>query len=70
MNVRSSSARAIDAPGDPTSPAVDSDALDALAWIENGMPETLIGYGPDAPQLTEAQCKEFERASYVRRSLV
>jgi hypothetical protein len=30
------------------------------------MPDSQVGYGPDAPKLTEDQLREFERAAYVR----
>ena len=46
-------------------PTRDRDALDALAWIESGMPDEEVGYGPDALQLTPEQLGEFEPASYV-----
>jgi hypothetical protein len=46
--------------------ALDQDAADALAWIESGMPDDRVGYGPDAPKLTEAQRQQFEPGSYVR----
>ena len=46
-------------------PTRDRDALDALAWIESGMPDGKVGYSPDAPQLTPEQLEEFEPASYV-----
>lgn len=36
-------------------PARDRDALEALAWMESGMPDSKVGYGPDAPQLTPEQ---------------
>jgi hypothetical protein len=45
-------------------PTLDRDALEALAWIESGMPDNKVGYGPDAPKLTEEQRREFEPASY------
>ena len=47
-------------------PTPDRDALEALAWIESGMPDSEVGYGPDAPKLTEQQRRQFKRASYVR----
>lgn len=47
-------------------PTLDRDALDALAWIDSGMPDSKAGYGPDAPKLTEGQRRQFEPASYVR----
>ena len=54
-------------PVNPTpDPTLDRDALDALAWIERGMPESQVGYGPDAPKLTEDQRRQFKPASYVR----
>jgi hypothetical protein len=46
-------------------PTLDRDALEALAWIESGMPDGKVGYGPDAPRLTPEQAKEFTPASYV-----
>jgi hypothetical protein len=45
---------------------LDRDAVEALAWIERGMPDSQVGYGPDAPKLTDDQRKQFERASYMR----
>jgi len=45
-------------------PTLDRDALEALAWIESGMPDSKVGYGPDAPKLTEEQRREFEPTSY------
>jgi hypothetical protein len=53
------------APGTPE-PTLDRDAREALAWIESGMPDSQVGYGPDAPKLTEDQLREFERTAYVR----
>ena len=47
-------------------PTLDRDALEALAWIDSGMPDSKVGYGPDAPKLTEGQRRQFEPASYVR----
>jgi hypothetical protein len=47
-------------------PTLDRDALEALAWIESGMPDSKVGYGPDAPKLTEDQRRQFEWESYVR----
>jgi hypothetical protein len=47
-------------------PTLDRDALEALAWIERGMPDSEVGYGPDAPKLSEDQQRQFEPASYVR----
>ena len=52
--------------GDDVPPTMDRDAQDALAWIESGMPDDAIGYGPDAPRLTQAQLDEFKPASYTR----
>ena len=49
-------------------PTLDRDALEALAWIDSGMPDSKVGYGPDAPKLTEGQRRQFEPASYVRAS--
>ena len=49
---------------EPPQPTLDRDALDALAWIESGMPDDKVGYGPDAPRLTPEQLEEFESASY------
>lgn len=46
-------------------PTLDQDALDALAWIGSEMPDSKVGYGSDAPQLTPEQLGEFEQASYV-----
>jgi hypothetical protein len=46
-------------------PTLDRDALDALAWIEGGMPDGKVGYGPDAPQFTPEQLGELAPASYV-----
>ena len=79
MNARSSSAKPLihrslaklgsrrkaPARGTPE-PTLDRDALEALAWIESGMPDSKVGYGPDAPKLTEDQRRQFERESYVR----
>jgi len=47
-------------------PTRDPDALDALAWIESGMPDSAVGYGPDAPRLAPEQIAEFQRASYLQ----
>lgn len=55
------------APGAPEA-TLDRDALEALAWIESGMPDSRVGYGPDAPELTEAERQQFVPASYVRVS--
>ncbi len=79
MNARSSSAKPLihRSPAKPGSqrkgpaqgtaePTLDRDALEALAWIESGMPDSKVGYGPDAPKLSEEQRREFEPASYVR----
>ena len=30
------------------------------------MPDSKVGYGPDAPKLTEDQRRQFERVSYER----
>lgn len=49
----------------PVEPTLDRDALDALAWIERGMPDDQAGYGPDAPKLTQDQLAELKPASYV-----
>jgi hypothetical protein len=79
MNARSSSAKPLihrslaklgsrrkaPARGTPE-PTLDRDALEALAWIESGMPDSKVGYGPDAPKLTEDQRRQFERVSYER----
>jgi len=46
-------------------PTLDWDALDAMAWIESGMPDSKVGYGPDTPQLTHEQLGELAPASYV-----
>lgn len=81
MNARSSSAKPLihrspakpgsrrkaPAAGAPEAP-LDRDAVEAVAWIESGMPDSRVGYGPDAPKLTEAQHRQFEPASYVRVS--
>lgn len=48
------------------SQTTDNDALEALAWIESGMPDDRVGYGPDAPKLTPKQLAEFEPAEYIR----
>jgi hypothetical protein len=45
---------------------LDRDALEAIAWIERGMPDSQIGYDADAPKLTEDQLRQFEQASYRR----
>ena len=45
-------------------PTLDRDALDALAWMESGMPDAKVGHGPDAPPLTPEQLAEFKSASY------
>jgi len=47
-------------------PTLDHDAIRALAWIESGMPDDKVGYGPDVPKLTPEQLQEFAPASYVR----
>jgi hypothetical protein len=52
--------------GSTPAPTLDRDALEALAWLESGMPDDRVGYGPDAPKLTKDQCKQFAPASYVR----
>ena len=49
----------------PAGPTLDRDALDALAWIERGMPDDQAGYGPDAPKLTQDQLAELKPASYA-----
>jgi hypothetical protein len=49
-----------------SAPTLDPDALEAVAWIESGMPDDRVGYGPDAPKLTKEQRREFAPASYVR----
>jgi hypothetical protein len=46
-------------------PTLDRDTLEALAWIDSGMPDSKVGYGPDAPKLTEGQRRQFEPTSYV-----
>ncbi len=46
-------------------PTLDQDALDALAWIESGMPDGKVGHGPDASQLTPEQLAELAPASCV-----
>jgi hypothetical protein len=80
MNARSSSAKPLThrSPAKPGSrlkkapargtpePTLDRDALEALAWIESGMPDSRVAYGPDAPKLTEEQRRKFKPASYVR----
>jgi hypothetical protein len=55
------------APVEPlaSEPTLDRDALDALAWIESGMPDGKVGYGPDALQLTPEQLGELAPVSYV-----
>ncbi len=71
MSARSSSAKRAIVSGIRRQPAVgalDRDALDALAWIASGMPDSQVAYGPDAPELTEAQRQAFEPASYRRVS--
>ena len=50
---------------DRTGPDLDHDALHALAWMEAGMPEEKIGYGPDAPKLSQEQLSELKPASYA-----
>jgi hypothetical protein len=40
--------------------------LEALAWIDSGMSDSKVGYGPDAPKLTDGQRRQFEPASYLR----
>lgn len=47
-------------------PTLDRDALEALAWMESGMPDSKVSHGPDAPRLTPGQLAEFEMASYVQ----
>jgi hypothetical protein len=47
---------------------LDRDALDARAWIDSGMPDHQVGYGPDAPKMTPKQVRQFKPASYVRVS--
>lgn len=42
-----------------------SDALDALAWIESGMPDDKVGHGPDAPQFMPEQLEGLAPAFYV-----
>ena len=59
------------APGDAQAarpPTLDRDALDALAWIESGMADEKVGYGPDAPRLSPEQAREFAPSSYVTRA--
>lgn len=63
--VRSGAQRKTVAPERPE-PTLDRDALEALAWIESGMPDSKVGYGPDAPKLTDEQRQQFKPASYVR----
>ena len=48
-------------------PALDWNALDALAWIEGGMPDDRVRYGLDAPKLTEDQLAGFAPASSMPR---
>lgn len=43
----------------------DADALDALAWMERGMPDEEIVYDEDAPRLTKEQLAEFRPARFV-----
>jgi hypothetical protein len=52
-------------PSAEAEPALDRDAIEALAWIESGMPDDRIAYGPDAPRLTPEQLREFKPASYT-----
>ncbi len=79
MNARSSSAKPLlhRSPAKPgprrrtpavetPEPTLDRDALEAIAWIESGMPDSQVGYGPDAPKLTDDQRQQFASASYVR----
>ena len=49
----------------PPKPSLDRDALEALAWVESGMPDGKISYGPDTPKLSPEQLQEFKPASYV-----
>ena len=46
--------------------SLDRDAIEAAAWIDSGMPDAKVGYGPDAPKLTPDQLQEFAPASYAR----
>lgn len=47
-------------------PTLDRDALEALAWIDSGMPDAQVSYGPDAPELTAEQAWQLRPASYQR----
>jgi hypothetical protein len=49
----------------PSKPSLDRDAQEALAWIESGMPDSKVSYGPDAPKLTPDQLQQFKPASYM-----
>jgi hypothetical protein len=49
-------------------PTLDRDALDALAWIESGMPDDKIRYGLDAPGRATRQLKEVAAPFYKRAS--
>jgi hypothetical protein len=44
----------------------DSDAIEALAWIAKGMSDGEIGYGPDAPKMTQDQIGQFKPAAYSK----
>lgn len=43
----------------------DAAALDAVAWMERGMPDEEIVYDEDAPRLTKEQLAEFKPARFV-----
>jgi hypothetical protein len=49
----------------PLKPSLDRDALEALAWIESGMPDSKVDYGPDAPKLSPEQLEQFKAAAYL-----
>ena len=43
----------------------DAAALDALAWMERGMPDGEIVYDEDTPRLSKEQLAEFKPARFV-----
>jgi len=49
---------------DPILPQPDQDALDALDFAARGRSEAEIGYGEDAPKLSEEQLAQFKPASF------
>lgn len=51
-------------------PTLDRDALEALAWIESGMADNRVDYGPDAPKLTPEQLAEFKPMTEPRWPLI